>query len=608
MMYSKLDLFSTSFTFNIENHQMKRGTLIGTILSFSVFIIKIPYFVYIIQQQINNQIKPTFGSQSFIENYLIEVNLSSSLLGFRFEYCNNLNQQQISQDKTYLVYLAFLFTSSPDNNQLIPLKVIECTDPNLLGFKCLDFSNIANNKLFLNTKQNQKSSIQILTYRCLDIDSYKTSIPDNCAKQAEIGNMINGVNSVLRFKMYTSQYNTTSQSEQVNYRNAYIYTVASQFIITQLKIQKQNTSIKQGLVVQSESNYSSPIQYTQQELSYDRQYALKQVGGSAYRIFGRIVSQHSLQRDFFILFLKNIYQNAYLIILQNNKLIKYQQGPQSDLDQQGIEQYRQLNIQDLQNYQDQPLSVHNFDSKQKIFKDKIQLDNTNQNFTENKISQSNAQQQIHNQFQQQGIIVSPIIQQINQDKQNINVNIFQDAELINQESLNTQRLNLQKDAFIFSQNSNLVQSGFKNKNSQPQQQAKKVIFSQKQIKDLKDIQLKKVEYQVTKDLNILNFVNDVILLKKAEMILLTEHQLAALQFIGCSSSFLELNLSNVNNNLDHLEKSHNLNPYEMQFTIQQQQRFQEDQILNFVTRCTSNNNISKIDYRILSSIKKCHQI
>ncbi|EAR97781.2 AMP-binding enzyme family protein (macronuclear) [Tetrahymena thermophila SB210] len=689
MIYSRLDLFSSHFSFNTGNQQNRRGTLFGTILSLCVFVITISYFIYIIQQYTNNQIEPTFRSQSFINNDLIEVPLSSDLVGFRFEN-GNASLQQISSNKTYIVYLAFFFYNSPNNNQFIPLEVIDCTNPDLLGFKCLDFNKVSNYTLSLDTKNNQKSSIQILTYGCLDIDSLKTTIPDNCAEQTEIDQMINNINSVLRYKLYTSQYNTTSQSVQVNYRNAYIYTIASQSIITQLKTQKQNTSIKQGLIVQSQSSFSSPIQYSQQDLGYDKQYALNNVGAGAYSvalllvdeivqqiqiqyptlpqvfalvnsiftlmmflgIFGRMVSQNSIQKDFFLLFLKNIYQDNYLQIL---KKINIQQKQKKDIklnsNQDDLEEQKQQNDLDKKDDQerdnDQVIFVPNFSNKQKVSIEFEQQDNmTQNNYIDNQPNNENNLKKTQNLQTDQVNYTQTYADQKFQEKQNSSGNTFSEIDSVVQGVFTSKQKSLQKDLISpsFSYNTSFIKTNFNRQSNQSSQYAKEKIqlqteknqiqliadlkaihntsnqkaiydemfninfLKKEQIKDLQSIQFQKIQYQIKKELNILNFLKDIIMLKKAVMMLLTKEQLAALQIVGCSSSFLELNLSSEDLNIDELEKSKRISHYEIQYAILQSHRIQQQQIENFIQRSNQNEEMSIVDKRILSSIKKCHQI
>ncbi|EAR84115.3 AMP-binding enzyme family protein (macronuclear) [Tetrahymena thermophila SB210] len=685
MIFSKLDLFSSPFSFNTGNQQMKRGTLFGTITTFGVLIATLSYFIYIIQQYATNQIDPVFRSQSLINRTLIETPLSSDLVGFRFEM-DNSSKQQISQDKTYFVYLAFFEYISSDLNLFIPLNVIDCTNSNLQGFKCLDFTSVQNYTLLLNTNQNRKSTIQIMTYGCLDIDKLKTYVPDNCASQAEIDKMVNGINSLLRLKLYTSQYNTVTQRREINYRNAYVYTVANQQIVTQLKTQNQNTSIKQGLIVQSESTFFSPIQYSQSDQNIDRQYALQQIGAGGYTLvilmldeiiqhiqiqyptlpqilalvsgiftllmligtFGRMVSQNSINKDFFILFLKYIYQDNYLQILKANNYFFNNENQEIVINQDQFiieDQTPKRNLQEINNEKQQQnqqkISLPLFYSKQKTAIELEQFNNTNQENIENLLFlQSNTK--TSNNSIPQDFNEESIFNQNSQNKQNSKNIEFQEPKSmiqvsqINQQN-DLQKLNLplsvtlnatlkqsatnkikEKNIFL-SKDKNALDGGEEhvklmknlkaiqdsNSFSKIQQNLNKI---KKQMQASKEYQVQKVDYQIRKDLNIFNFIKDIILIKKAIMMLLTKDQLAALHLVGCSSSFLELNLSSINCNINQYVQSKNLSYYEIQTAILQSEKFQNDFVQEFLSRCSSESNLSKIDQRIISSIKKCHQL
>ncbi|KAL4509834.1 hypothetical protein ABPG73_023050 [Tetrahymena malaccensis] len=128
----------------------------------------------------------------------------------------------------------------------------------------------------------------------------------------------------------------------------------------------------------------------------------------------------------------------------------------------------------------------------------------------------------------------------------------------------------------------------------------------KQMKEHKGFELQKIQYQIRKDMNIFNFVKDIILIKKAIMMILTKDQLAALNLVGCSSNFLEKNLNNISCNIDKYEFDQNLSHYEMQQTILQKEEFQNHFIETFLSRCSNDQNIGQIDMRIISSIQACH--
>ncbi|EAR97780.1 hypothetical protein TTHERM_00954020 (macronuclear) [Tetrahymena thermophila SB210] len=654
MIYSKLDFFSSCFSFNTGNQQKK--------------------------EYVNNQIEPTFRSQSFVNNDLISVPLNNDLVGFRFEYATDQIKQ--TPEKIYLVYLAFFFYSSPNDNQYLPLSIIDCTNTNLQGFKCLDFSSIQNYTLSLDTNQNIKSQVQILTYGCRDIDSFKTFVPNNCAEQNEIDSLINDINSILRLKLYTSQYNITSQGIEERYRNAQIYTIASQSILTQLKIQNQNTSIKQGLIVQTESNFNSPIQYSQQDFGYDRQYALQQIGGGAYSgvsifidelvqeiqiqyptlpqvlalvngiftllmftgIFGRMVSQNSINKDLFSLFLKNIYQDSYLKIINNTKHIQQlEEEIESSIDEQGLQEQKQNDQEsksDKEKQNEEPIIIPAFKNKKKASPEQDQYNNSISNNADYLVNVQNNNQKINNQSNDQ---INNFMFQGTQNNSNIKSNIITDAKSIIQSVIDVRQKNFQIDFLTNNspQNASLIKSVLNKQSNFQQYQVKErnSILAKNQvllqnfnaIKNTKcsykikgdipqknfqksgqkeggisKLQFQKVEYQIKKDLNILNFIQDIILLKKAVMMILTKDQLAAMHLIGCSQSFLELNLSSENCNLNQLEYRNKLSHYEMQFAISQQKKFQEQYLSEFLSRCTNVENTSELDQRILQAIQKCH--
>ncbi|KAL4476031.1 hypothetical protein ABPG72_007917 [Tetrahymena utriculariae] len=86
-----------------------------------------------------------------------------------------------------------------------------------------------------------------------------------------------------------------------------------------------------------------------------------------------------------------------------------------------------------------------------------------------------------------------------------------------------------------------------------------------------------IERQVKKDLDILQLFQDVLLLKKAVMILLDKEQLAAISLIGCSQDFLGIEEKNVDKYIEKLKL--------------------------FLQRCLAQKeNQNEIDQRILSSI------
>ncbi|EWS75811.1 transmembrane protein, putative (macronuclear) [Tetrahymena thermophila SB210] len=359
----KIDLFSSYFFFNVDAQQAKRGSKCGALLTLITVATAVIYLIYLSLGYFNNQIDPKFRTQTFISDDQIDVTLSEDLVGFRFEYLPNqtLDQLQIKLNKTYIVYKPVFFYQNMEYYEYYPLNIINCTNPQLEGYNCLDFSQIQNYTLTINTKKNFLSQIFILVYGCNDIDTVKTSIPDNCALQSDIDSLINNQNSNLRLKLQTTQFNTSTKQIQVAYKNSFIFTSGNQFMQARFKVQQQITTVRQGFLLQYQNIYSYPSNYDTFNQQFDKIYANETSGVSPYvqaslsmdeqvyltniqfpifpeilavvnsiftmmmtlGVIGRACAQKLIKQQFFLLFLQNLYLDTYEQILQiNNKLKK----------------------------------------------------------------------------------------------------------------------------------------------------------------------------------------------------------------------------------------------------------------------------------------------
>ncbi|KAL4509839.1 hypothetical protein ABPG73_023055 [Tetrahymena malaccensis] len=130
----------------------------------------------------------------------------------------------------------------------------------------------------------------------------------------------------------------------------------------------------------------------------------------------------------------------------------------------------------------------------------------------------------------------------------------------------------------------------------------------KQEKDLNEFKLANIEKEIKKEMNIFNFVNDIIQIKKAIMMIFTKDQLAALQIVGCSSSFIDKELKRDKQDVKNLVNGTSLSHYEAQLAIQQSQNLQIQYLQEFFSRCSDRSKVDEIDKRILQSIQKCNQI
>ncbi|EWS72065.1 AMP-binding enzyme family protein (macronuclear) [Tetrahymena thermophila SB210] len=648
MTISKLDLFSSYFYFNIRGSSNSKGTLFGSILSLLIITITISYLCYLFQQYFTNQIEPNYRSQSFTNSDSISMDLTEDLIAFRYESEFNLSVDvlEAQQNKTYIVYLAQFIYMNQGQQNIITLNVVQCTSPELEGYYCLDYSSIKMSQSLISDKINKiLASVQILVYGCLDLDSLKTTIPDNCASQSDIDNLMNSIYSALKISIKTSQYNTKSQRLESSYRNYLMFTLSNQFIQSVLKVQKQTTTVKQGILIQSSTNFTSPLQYTSETQSLDRQSAIQLANLACYAL-------GTIQVD-------ELYQEIYvqyptiptILSLANNNCLEEQQQIQINNNQLCLNQTDESEIKNIEetNNEDKTQekqnkikssiflrSVKTLDMQHSINK-KVMAD---QNFKQdNKYSEPPKLHQIFQKIQQQQNYnlsndedsmnksnsysqnsPNSIKNEKNYNNRNSfyhhyqiqNATILQQFQDSNHNSLSPSNFklknhNITQDNTIFNK---CLSFQMKQKNliGHPEKQLvlqKRLCQRQKSENDPKTLnnnQKKKIQNIVQKDFDIFQFYKDILFLKKAVMILLDEDQLAALQQVGCSNQFLDLDLKELEKDTTNLDNL--CNHYEKQYAISLSDELKNQFLKNFYEKFQNKKKLTNTDLKIMSSIIK----
>ncbi|EWS75511.1 AMP-binding enzyme family protein (macronuclear) [Tetrahymena thermophila SB210] len=694
MSILKYDIFSSEFLFNIGNQKYwKRGSYLGLVLSILSFGVMIFYFAYLVNQYSNNLISPNFRSQSFITNYRKDVILSQDLVGFQFYYnaSMTIDQYQEIQNKTYIVFQVTLFYQDAKNNiyQSFNLDVIKCTDSQLNGFYCIDFSKVSDYSLLLDTSNNnvKVSNLYIRMYGCLDIDNFKQNIPSNCADQTDIDNVINGLDTFFYTRAKSQQYNTTSKQIQTNYRTIPNYMQVNLTIFNTLSIQIQETEVVQGLIFQQQESYTSPYQYNQMVSTLDRKLSLKKgegpymeiivqideivwqfhiqyptiiqilalVNGAAFiivicRSIGRFYSQLLIKQDFFMLFLQNIYSGKYEQILKHNSFI------QQKMD--NIPQPTDLILKQtdyvIEKRDKKQIFIPLFSTKSRDYVEKNQVNSQKQEESTIFSTPSNRQDYLNQIKEEQALDKLQNNQNIEKYSQHEKSN-FQNNQL-NSTFGNSSKCISQSPKSIFEKKQcesqrKSIQSKSKDHDFKGDLETKyqnildynterdkrevltnnlaknfKVIQSksiQQKIKDfifrfqfckpkkyysskgIEEELIKKIFSEVHLTLDIFEFFKDIFFLKKAITMLLSQDQLAAIQCIGLTENYLNLNQQKTD--FKQKQRSTKLSYFEKQFSLLQSQELQEQHINSFFKNFYESKQQNEVDQRIVSSIFKTDQ-
>ncbi|EAR87818.2 AMP-binding enzyme family protein (macronuclear) [Tetrahymena thermophila SB210] len=686
------DLFSSEFQFKLGAQHYKKGTLQGIIFTVFIIVAVLSYFIYLMYLYSYNLIDPKFRAQSFIMNNRIDIPLTQNLLGFSLAYNSSMTieEYQAFQNKTYIVYIVQFYYQDSTNKvyEQFNLNLTQCEDPSLRGYNCIDFSKISNYSIILDQQNNVQSELFINLYGCNDLDSIKTTVPDNCAPQSEIDSIINGIQTSFYLKLKTQQFNTTSKQIQTNYRNIYLYGLSNQFTLSTIKTQKQETRVDNGLLFQTQEVYSSPIQYDYNSQTFDRQISLNSGLGPyiqislvmdeimqqfqiqyptiteilalvnsvasiivVFRFLGRNFSQKLIQEDFFMLFLRNLYQDKYQqIAIQNNLLEK---NYEISLESQASKQEFTDEIQQDQSTKN--IKIPALKTKSRDFVEKSQfnnyLDNSKYLFTKNNTQITDEQESNNNdidlrsgsKLKEDKQKPKQIDRLLNQIKFNANSSTFIETPkspskfknfllqknenqienmsfkkkiIRNDCKANTEIIELYKIKSNDKTFKSIIDQKLKAQNSLAiKQETQKLIFKFQlfkqnkffQRKGIDPQQIKKICQQANSNLDIFVFYKDIIFLKKAISLLLRQDQLAAIQLVSLTDNYLDFDFSQVDLKPNFKKIKDKLNHFEKHNAIFQSEELQSHYIQKFLLKCQNEKKISEIDLRILYSIIKNQQ-
>ncbi|KAL4483236.1 hypothetical protein ABPG74_019262 [Tetrahymena malaccensis] len=233
---------SVAKKFHLSSSGIRKKTQIGGLLSLLAISSALIYFFYNLYLFTTNQIQPKFLTQTFVTGEQTDIQLQDNLLAFRFEYQPDKSIEILENktNSTYVLYASMLDITTENDNEKhsILLNVTQCTEPELIGFKCLDFSQVQNYTLSMNYKKNIFNRIVFGMGTC-----YQFNIQGmTCASKEETDAIID--QGVFHIKMLTQQYNTTSKSIQINYKNYFINPAANFTVTKTYEVVKQQTSGK----------------------------------------------------------------------------------------------------------------------------------------------------------------------------------------------------------------------------------------------------------------------------------------------------------------------------------------------------------------------------
>ncbi|EWS73663.1 AMP-binding enzyme family protein (macronuclear) [Tetrahymena thermophila SB210] len=307
MNFSRIDLFSSSFNFNIGGSNIQRGTIAGALFTIIVIALTLSYFIYLIELYFSNKIEPLYRAQNIINNQTQQLDINSNSYAIKINYLFPTVKQQ------KYTYSAILGTYKNDTDaHQVSITTKNCEDPNLgEQFECLDQIQFLDDNLkkdIQNFDYNYKlAQISIYILSCQDQDE---SQEQNCASQQEIDK----VKTTIKDGLFIQQESS--------------FTMPFNYNIDNQNLNRQFINEKLGFGPYSIVNFQIDQIYSQISIQYPTIPSVLALVNSVFNLlvilgfFLKITSQSSLKEDFFVILIKNVYQDIYQQILQLNDLKK----------------------------------------------------------------------------------------------------------------------------------------------------------------------------------------------------------------------------------------------------------------------------------------------
>ncbi|EAR95644.2 phosphatidylserine decarboxylase family protein, putative (macronuclear) [Tetrahymena thermophila SB210] len=265
----QVDIFAQPFTFSFPDNEKKKKTKAGGIFSCLVYIFLIGYFTYLCYLYFSSQINPSISQTTQLYDQNFTLNLTNNIFAFQLNLPNGQSIQELEQS-TGLVYLnvipSYNYIDENGNSQQIILNFVQCSDPALSKFYCLDFSaaGISQTAIIMPFDPNNigSYSISLLFVIC---DPQFLQPNEKCATFQQIRQQVLRLQTQGVMRMTTSQYNSKTKQYETSMKQEIFGFSDGLTYSSQIILEQSNTKVTQGYLIQNESQANHLSGYQRQD-------------------------------------------------------------------------------------------------------------------------------------------------------------------------------------------------------------------------------------------------------------------------------------------------------------------------------------------------------
>ncbi|KAL4438391.1 hypothetical protein ABPG74_009430 [Tetrahymena malaccensis] len=331
------------------------------------------------------------------------MNFERNLIAFKVVLSNGVLIQDFerSRQKTYLTILPVLSTKDSLGNEVYQkLTFIQCEDPDLKDYYCIDYSNVTQNNVnqpFLNyfPYDNEKQKLEVLMLYCTIELSYPGTV---CATQEETQKEIINFSTQTYVRITSQQYNPNTRSYEKKIKQEQFYLSDSLVFLGKFSLKSTTTTINDGFMIQKENSktYISDYQKTNEYSTFTymkSQLSLNMIGACYFyldengrnefvqfvqfpsvlaqfvSIFNSLLvagiickefSQSEIVQDFMEIQLKNYYKKSALEFIQEVETKKQSRSVSLYFQNNLINTYKQIKNMDYKYYMQKFLDTNMF--------------------------------------------------------------------------------------------------------------------------------------------------------------------------------------------------------------------------------------------------------
>ncbi|KAL4497980.1 hypothetical protein ABPG72_014837 [Tetrahymena utriculariae] len=265
----QVDIFSQPFTFAFHDNERKKKTQAGGLFSCLIYLFLISYFTYLCYLYFTSQINPSISQNTYLYDQNSTLSITNNIFAFQLNLPNGQSLYQLEQS-TGLVFLNVIPTYNYLDENGVPqqkiLSFIECSDPVLKNYYCLDFSaaGLSQTEIIMPFDPNNIGSYSIdLVFVICDPQFLREN--EKCATYQQIRQQVLKLQTQGVMRMTTSQFNPKTKKYETSMKQEVFGFSEGLSQISQIILQQSTTKITEGILLQNESQTNHLLDYQRQD-------------------------------------------------------------------------------------------------------------------------------------------------------------------------------------------------------------------------------------------------------------------------------------------------------------------------------------------------------